>query len=107
MSLRLALNHKATTNPTIDPHEKKYEQLETKIEKLPSLIREDAIKVLNGDLKSLVYAFLWSETPQGNDYWWKIYEGLEPLTKDDILYLEKWVALSYQQSTGNQQEINK
>jgi hypothetical protein len=86
---------------------KKYEQLETKIERLPSLTREDAIKVLNGDLESLVYAFLWSETPQGNDYWRKICEGLEPLTEEDILYLEKWVALSCQQSTGNQQEINK
>jgi hypothetical protein len=85
----------------------KYEQLETKIERLPSLVREDAIKVLNGDLKSLVYAFLWYQTPQGNDYWCKIYEGLEPLTEGDILHLQKWVALSYQQSTGNQQEINK
>ena len=75
---------------------RKYEQLETKIERLPSLIREDAIKVLNGDLKSLVYAFLWSETPQGDDYWRKIYEGLEPLTEDDILYLERWIAVSYQ-----------
>jgi len=45
--------------------------------------------------------------PQGDDYWRKIYEGLEPLTEDDILHLQKWVALSYQQSTGNQQEINK
>jgi hypothetical protein len=75
---------------------RKYEQLETKIERLPSLIREDAIKVLNGDLKSLEYAFLWYQTPQGNDYWRKIYEGLEPLTEDDILYLKEWVALSYQ-----------
>jgi hypothetical protein len=33
---------------------------------------------------------------QGNDYWWKIYEGLEPLTEDDILHLQKWVALSSQ-----------
>jgi len=92
----LALNHKATTNPTIDPPMRKYEQLETKIERLPSLIREDAIKVLNGDLESLVYAFLWSETPQGNDYWCKIYEGLEPLTEDDIICLERWIAVSYQ-----------
>jgi hypothetical protein len=30
---------------------------------LPSLVREYAIKVLNGDLKSLVYAFLWYQTP--------------------------------------------
>jgi hypothetical protein len=34
--------------------------------------------------------------PQGNEYWWKIYEGLEPLTEDDILYLERWIAVSYQ-----------
>ena len=75
---------------------RKYEQLETKIERLPSLIREYAIKVLNGDLKSSVYAFLWSETPQGNDYWWKIYEGLEPLTEDDILCLKEWIIASHQ-----------
>jgi len=42
---------------------RKYEQMESRIEKLPSLIREDAIKVLNGDIKSLVYAFPWFETP--------------------------------------------
>lgn len=79
---------------------RKYEQLETKIVRLPSLIREDAIKVLNGDLKSLVYAFLWSETPQGNDYWCKIYEGLEPLTEGDILYLEECIILSDQREIG-------
>jgi hypothetical protein len=75
---------------------KKYEQLETKIERLPSLIREDAIQVLNGDLRPLIYAFAWSETPQGDDYWRKIYEGLEPLTEDDILCLKEWIIASHQ-----------
>jgi len=86
---------------------RKYEQLETKFERLPSFSREDAIKVLNGDVKSLVYAFRWSETPQGNDYWWKIHEGLEPLTGDDILYLGRWIVVSYQMEIDMADRLRK
>jgi hypothetical protein len=70
---------------------------ETKETNFPtSLDREVIIEVLNGDLLSLIYAFAWFETPQGEGYWRKIYEGLEPLTEDDILYLQKLVILSSQ-----------
>jgi|LakMenEpi03Aug12_release.lakeMendotaPanAssembly.Ray.scaffolds.fasta_scaffold00953_94 hypothetical protein len=94
---------------------KKYEQLEAcitdlqkEVERLKGeeksemanfptgLDREEAIKVLNGNVSSLIYAFPWFKTPQGVDYWRKIYEGKEPLTNEDILQLQQWVIFSYQ-----------
>jgi len=37
----------------------------------------DAIReVLAGDVKELISAFVWDETPQGHDFWWKQCEEL-------------------------------
>jgi hypothetical protein len=96
---------------------KKYEQLENRIselqkeverlkkeeeeeekDKLPeSFDRKPTIKVLDGDLSSLNSAFIWSSTLQGEQYWSIIAKGYEVLTYADIIQLQKWVILSYQQ----------
>ena len=93
---------------------KKYEQIENQIaglqkeverlkneekkEKLPECFnRKYTIAVLNGNLSSLGHAFRWSSTPQGLMHWERIQSGLEVLTNEDIIQLQKWVILSYQQ----------
>ena len=94
---------------------KKYEKLEGQIaelqkeverlkkeeeekDKLPeSFLRKRTLEVLNGNPSSLAFAFTWKSTPQGLLYWTNIARGYEDLTSEDIIQLQKWVILSYQQ----------
>jgi hypothetical protein len=97
---------------------KKYEQLENQIaelkkeverlkneekkeeekDKLPlNFGRKDVIGFLNGKHNRLQTAFTWNSTPQGHEHWKYIYMGMNPLTNEDIIQLQKWVILSYQQ----------
>ena len=93
---------------------KKYEKIENQIaelqkeverlkkeeeeEKLPEQFsREYTIAALNGNLLYLNTAFKWDSTPQGLFYWRNIRCGHEVLTSEDIIQLQKWVILSYQQ----------
>lgn len=49
----------------------------------PVLIDE----ILNGALWFILQAFIWEETPQGQDHWQFIYEEQKGLTDDDRAYL--------------------
>lgn len=87
---------------------KKYEKLEIQIEELQKevqrLKREERLnklpddfiigsakKVTEGSTKSLMYAFKWSSTPQGNDYWRSIMVGTQKLSRTDIIQIQRWI----------------
>jgi hypothetical protein len=89
---------------------KKYEQLESQIQELQAKVerlkQEEASnklpdyfdvclvkKVIAGDNSSLHGAFDWDVTPQGYDYWGRIYYKYQPLTDKDIIQLQKWVII--------------
>jgi hypothetical protein len=44
-----------------------------------------------GDKCLLSRSFLWSDTPQGRNYWSGIASGTIPLTESDIILLEGWI----------------
>ena len=76
---------------------KNEEKEEERRDKLPEgFNRKFTIAVLNGNLSSLVFAFQWDSTPQGHLHWKSIRMG-DVLTNEDIIQLQKWVILSYQQ----------
>lgn len=99
---------------------KKYEQLENQIkelqaeverlkreEKLPtSFSRSHALEFLNNPTsKNLDLAFVWSETPQGEDYWLEIESALSrnpsyKVPQEAINQIQSWVIESYKQQYG-------
>jgi hypothetical protein len=97
---------------------KKYQELETKVKELQAEIErlkqeEQEEKLPNGFnrvnalkfLKTysghdLQRAFYWEDTPQGDDYWFNIYDSLENNSKyvvpdKAIIQIQKWVILSF------------
>lgn len=105
------------------PEMKKYEQLESKIaelqkevehlksqekeeeeqkDKLPNyFVRPVCLEFLKSkDPVSLDTAFRWISTPQGYSYWDSIYEGKQPITDADIIQIQKWVIMSFEQEQG-------
>jgi hypothetical protein len=99
---------------------KKYEELEIQIKelqeevnrlkreekenKLPDCFNRKSVLSILNDPERNVYllesAFEWKDTPQGDSYWIEIYDGNEYLTSGDIIQLQQWVILSYQQEFG-------
>lgn len=96
----------------------KYEQLEQKIEELRAeverLKKEEDKNKLPKDFRraplmrylktrhpdDLTRSFLFSSTPEGEDYWFKIVSGRSFLQPYDVVQLQKWVILSYEQEFG-------
>ena len=77
---------------------KNEEKKEEEKNKLPLLFsRTDVIGFLDGKHYRLQRAFNWQTTPQGHNHWSHIFEGKKSLTNEDIIQLQKWVILSYQQ----------
>jgi hypothetical protein len=80
--------------------EKEIESLkeEEKKDKLPEKFnREFAIKYLETQQGYyLKKAFCWATTPQKFN-WYTIYSGESPLTDKDIIQIQKWIIMSYQQ----------
>jgi len=87
---------------------KKYEQLENQIQELQKevqrLKREERLnklpdgftitnakKVTEGNTKALMYAFKWTSTPQGDDYWRAIMMGTKKLNRDNIIQIQRWI----------------
>ena len=78
----------------------KKEEEENKLPK--SFARERAIAYLkNGDSEDLRTAFEWHYSPQGSMYWYKVYRRFEDLTDQDIIQIQKWIILSFQQESNN------
>ena len=84
----------------------KKEEQETKLPK--DFNRELVIKFLNTlNSNYLEKAFFWWDTPQGINYWDRIYylslSDLRSYTvpEEAIIQLQKWVIQSYQQQYGN------
>jgi len=94
----------------------KYQQLEEKIqelqEELERLKKEEQENKLPDRFKiesvlefledtSKVYliddCFTWDTTPQGSEYWCKLYDEERTMTDRDIIQLQKWCILYYQQ----------
>ena len=98
---------------------KKYQDLENKVKELQAEIerlkqeekedklprdfnRDYALKFLkNNSSCDLQRAFHWGGTPQGDDYWYNIYDSLENnhkwvVSDEVIIQIQKWVILSYQ-----------
>ena len=96
---------------------KKYQELEQKIEELQQEVErlkkeeqenqlpdmfniEPTLKVLKNPRKNygrLMSSFEWVLTPQGHTHWGNLCSGNKPLTDQDIIQLQKWVILYYQQ----------
>ena len=53
-----------------------------------------AKKVLKGDISYLGQSFVFSTTPQGEQYWCDIYEGKTQLSLGDMICIQKWVIQS-------------
>ena len=96
-----------------EEHQKQVQKLQAQVEllkkeeqesKLPvHFDREYTINFLkNPNKRSLNYAFEWSSTPQGVDYWYRI-SLLEShkVPEEAIIQLQKWVIQSYQKQYGN------
>lgn len=111
-------NEKWVFNVTKQPKEmKKYQELEQKIQelqqevnhlkeeekenKIPDLFNlEPTLEVLKNPKKNydrLILSFEWVLTPQGHTHWANLCSGNKPLTDKDIIQLQKWVILYYQQ----------
>ena len=107
--------HKQLTNKQMS-YSEKYQQLENQIEelqkevkrlkeeevnnKLPKNFAIDVVKKIldDGDTNYLDYAFDWTDTKQGEDYWYEICGNLQPLRKKDIIQLQKWVIMYLEQN---------
>ena len=73
---------------------------EEKENKLPDYFKiEKVLEFLEDTSKVWLIdeCFTWVSTPQGDDYWCRLSEELRPLTDKDIIQLQKWVILYYQQ----------
>lgn len=82
----------------------KKEEQETKLPK--DFNRELVIKFLNtSNSNYLEKAFFWWDTPQGINYWDRIYYSSDlrsyTVPEEAIIQLQKWVIQSYQQQYGN------
>lgn len=55
--------------------------------------REAIMQAILGHTQSLTYAFRWSCTPQGREYWELRESGKERLTLGDVEQLMAWYAL--------------
>jgi TolA-binding protein len=97
---------------------KKYQELEQKIEELQQEVErlkkeeqenqlpemfniEPIMEVLKNPRKNygrLLASFSWSDTPQGLPYWENIANGNKPFSDKDIIQIQKWVILYYQQN---------
>ena len=53
-----------------------------------------AKKVLKGDISYLGQSFVFSTTPQGEQYWCDIYRGKTQLSLGDMIFIQKWVIQS-------------
>ena len=51
-------------------------------------------KVLKGDISYLGQSFVFSTTPQGEQYWCDIYEGKTQLSLSDMICIQKWMIQS-------------
>jgi len=100
---------------------KKYQELENKIaelqkeverlkkqeKSLPDKFKRDVVlKILDNPYNEDSYytmdqAFIWGSTPQGGDYWGKIYALNRELNQDDISQLQRWVIQSYRNEYGD------
>jgi hypothetical protein len=38
-----------------------------------------------------MYAFKWTSTPQGDDYWRAIMMGTQKLSRADIIQIQRWI----------------
>jgi hypothetical protein len=98
---------------------KKYEQLESQIQELQKEVErlkreerlnklpdsfsiDNAKKVTEGSTNALRYAFLWTDTPQGDGYWRNINEGTNKPSKSDIIQIQRWI-ITAQENKLNQQ----
>jgi len=90
---------------------KKYEQLESQIQELQKeverLKREERLnklpngfnideskEVIRGNVKSIDVAFLWTDTPQGAEYWRNIFTESKKLSKSDIIQIQRWIIIT-------------
>ena len=53
-----------------------------------------AKEVLKGDISALGQSFVFSTTPQGEQYWCDIYRGKTQLSLGDMIFIQKWVIQS-------------
>lgn len=103
---------------------KKYEEIELKIRELQAEVeklkfhekmengevlperfeRKHALKLLSvpRNWEDLDNAFIWSSTPQGEDYWDRLNDLYcdEPLPREAIEQIQKWVIASYRRQLG-------
>ena len=59
---------------------------------------DKCIKVIDGNMKVLVEAFQWDNTPQGHEYWYNIRHGRTPLSDEDKITLLRWVVNCYRKN---------
>jgi hypothetical protein len=95
---------------------KKYQELEQKIQELQQEVDRlkkeeqenqlpDGFKIKQtltllqdtSKLDLLLQSFTWNDTPQGHLYWSAIFNHIRKLSDKDIIQLQKWVILYYQQ----------
>jgi conjugal transfer/entry exclusion protein len=100
---------------------KKYEQLENQIQELQKEVQrlkreerlnklpdgfciDNAKKVIGGNTNALRHAFLWKDTPQGDEYWRNIFTESKKLSlsKSDIIQIQRWIIIA-QENKLNQQ----
>ncbi len=98
--------------------EQKIQELQAEVDRLKAQEKEDKLPenfkryfilrfLTNPNVPDLSGGFIWRDTPQGYDYWNKIYYSLSlnksqyKVPDEAIIQLQKWVILSYQQQYGN------
>lgn len=82
---------------------KKQEKEEEQKDKLPyHFSRETCLSFLKNTklLGLLCGAFNWQSTPQGTTHWGDIFYNGKPLTDADIIQIQKWVIMSFEQEFG-------
>ena len=57
-----------------------------------------AKRVVEGEAKSLFFAFRWDTTPQGDPYWQFRWIGGAPLSDGDIAQIERWINIAESQN---------
>ena len=60
---------------------------------------EETLKVVDGDLSALAFAFCWDLTPQGYDYWYPKRNHKSPITDEDKITLLRWIVNYYKAQT--------
>ena len=53
-----------------------------------------AKELLKGRISCLIKSFAFTETPQGDRYWYNIYEGKTKLSLGDMIFIQKWIIQS-------------